>query len=55
MPAFLLKTLSTWLLSKLAKDLAVDIVLITLRRWAASTDNTLDNEIVESIALNLKA
>lgn len=50
---FLIKTVSTWILSQLAKELASEIVIITLRRWAKSTENTLDDEIVEAIARKL--
>lgn len=53
MPAIILKYLSTWLLSKFAKELAGEIVIITLRRWAKDTETTLDDEIVEAIAAKL--
>lgn len=48
-----LKYVSTWLLSKFAKELAGEIVIITLRRWAKSTESTLDDEIVEAVAKRL--
>lgn len=48
-----LKYISTWLLSAFAKELAGEIVVITLRRWAKETENTLDDEIVEAIAKKL--
>lgn len=53
MPAIILKYISTWLLSAFAKELAGEIVIITLRRWAKETTNTLDDEIVEAIAKKL--
>lgn len=53
MPALIMKYVSTWLLSKLAKELAGEIVIITLRRWAKETETTLDDEIVEAIARKL--
>lgn len=54
--SFVIKYVSTWLLSAFAKELAGEIVIITLRRWAKQTENTLDDEIVEAIAskLNIK-
>lgn len=54
--SFVIKYVSTWLLSAFAKELAGEIVVITLRRWAKKTDTTLDDEIVEAIAskLNIK-
>lgn len=51
---FVLKYVSTWLLSAFAKELAGEIVVITLRRWAAKTENTLDNELVEAVARKLE-
>lgn len=48
-----LKYISTWLLSVFAKELAGEIVVITLRRWAKNTENTLDDEIVEAVARKL--
>lgn len=50
---FVIKYVSTWLLSAFAKELAGEIVIITLRRWAKDTENTLDDEIVEAIASKL--
>ena len=54
--SFVIKYVSTWLLSAFAKELAGEIVIITLRRWAKQTENTLDDEIVEAVAkkLNIK-
>lgn len=49
-----LKWLITALMSKLAKDLAAEVVLITLRRWAASTETTWDDEVVAAIESKLK-
>lgn len=53
MVSVVLKFVSTWLLSAFARELAGEIVVITLRRWAKETDNTLDDEIVEAIAKKL--
>ena len=50
---FVLKAVSTWLLSTFAKELAGEIVVITLRRWAKKTENELDDEIVEAVARKL--
>lgn len=51
-----LKYVTTFLLSKLAKELAGEAVIITLRRLAKSTSNTLDDELIEALEkkLNLK-
>lgn len=56
MTSLVIKHISTWLLSAFAKELAGEIVIITLRRWAKQTENSLDDEIVEAVAkkLNIK-
>lgn len=53
---FIIKYATTWLLSAVAKELAGEITVISLRRLAAKTTNTLDDEIVEAVArkLNVK-
>lgn len=51
--SFVLKYVSTWLLSAFARELAGEIVVITLRRWAKESETTLDDEIVEAIAKKL--
>lgn len=51
--SIVLKYLTTWLISTFAKELAGEVVVITLRRLAKSTDNTLDDELVEAIAKKL--
>lgn len=54
MPQLALKWLAQVLLSKLAKDLAIEVSLLTLRRWAASTETTWDDEVVDTIEKALK-
>lgn len=49
-----LKWLITALMSKLAQEMATEVVLITLRRWAASTETTWDDEIVDALESKLK-
>lgn len=53
---FVIKVVTSWLMSALAKELAADVAVITLRRLAKRTDTTLDDEIVEKVAekLNVK-
>lgn len=54
MVQFLLKWATTALLSKAAERVAIDVLLLTLTRWAASTETTWDDEVVEAIEKALK-
>lgn len=50
---FVLKYLTTWLLSSLAKEMAAEVTVRSLRRLAAKSDTTLDDELVEVLAVKL--
>ena len=53
---FILKYATTLLLSSLAREMAGEVTIRSLRRLAKSTKNTLDDELVEVLAgkLNIK-
>lgn len=50
---FVLKYLTTFLLSSLAKEMAGEVTIRSLRRLAKRTDTTLDDELVEVLAVKL--
>lgn len=51
---YLIKLATTALLSKATEKLVVEVLLITLQRWANSTETTWDDEIVKAIKEALK-
>lgn len=51
---FVIKWATAALLSKAAEKVAVDVLLLTLNRWAASTETTWDDEVVAAIENALK-
>lgn len=54
MPQMLIKWAATALMSKLAKELASEVIIMTLRRWAASTETDWDDQVVDMIESKIK-
>lgn len=48
-----LKWALSWAMSAVAKELAGEVVVITLRKLAKKTETDLDDEIVEAVARKL--
>ena len=51
---YLIKLATTALLSKATEKLVVEVLLITLNRWATSTETTWDDEVVKALQDALK-